>query len=269
MSEDDVGPEAVPALLDMSNFPPLADRLQQGFLDFIYLGRLMGNPDGLTDDPAFEFGGDSALATDKGALLLRQQPGRDRRRRPDRGRARHHPHGALRARDELLDAAHPQHRLRGLRADPLPALPGRGGAAAAALADPVDVGPGRARRLRQPHDHRSAAEHARAQGPDRDGLRRSPGRQRPDRGRGADDRGAAAQAGARLLPPAGRLRPALLRDPARSATSRGPAADGSGYFVWDIGPKRTESTVDSRHRPAADHQHARRTTASASTRTTR
>ena len=38
MSEDDVGPVAIPALLDLSNFSPLPDRLQQGFLDFLYLG---------------------------------------------------------------------------------------------------------------------------------------------------------------------------------------------------------------------------------------
>ena len=95
------------------------------------------------------------------AVLLRQQPGRDRRRRPDRRRDRLHPLGPLRAGDELLDPADPQHRLRGLRADPLPELPGRVRSPAAALADPVDVGSRRARRLRQPHDHRSAAEHAR------------------------------------------------------------------------------------------------------------
>ena len=136
---------------DLSKFSPLPDRLQQGFLDFIYLGRLLTQPDGLAADPAFKFGGDSALRPDH-ALLLRQQPGRDRRRRADRGRARRHPLGPLRAGDELLAAAHPQRRLRGLRADPLPVLPGRGLAAAAALADPVDVGPRRAERLRQPHD---------------------------------------------------------------------------------------------------------------------
>ena len=95
------------------------------------------------------------------AVLLRQQPGRDRRRRPDRRRDRLHPLGPLRAGDELLDPADPQHRLRGLRHDPLPELPGRVRSPAAALGDPVDVGSRRARRLCQPHDHRPAAEHAR------------------------------------------------------------------------------------------------------------
>ncbi len=61
MSEDDVGPVAIPALLDLSNFAPLADRLQQSFLNFVYLGRLLTQPGGLADDPSFEFGGSSAL----------------------------------------------------------------------------------------------------------------------------------------------------------------------------------------------------------------
>ena len=75
MYEDDVGPSAIPALLDLSHFTPLPDRLQQGFLDFIYLGRLLANPDGLADDPAFEFGGESALATDKGLFYYGNSQG--------------------------------------------------------------------------------------------------------------------------------------------------------------------------------------------------
>ena len=75
MFEDDVIPEALPALLDMSNFPPLADRLQQGLLDFVYLGRLLANPSGLAADPAFKFGGDSVLATDKGLFYYGNSQG--------------------------------------------------------------------------------------------------------------------------------------------------------------------------------------------------
>ncbi len=75
MYEDDVGPSAIPALLDLSHFTPLPDRLQQGFLDFIYLGRLLANPDGLAEDPAFKFGGDSALATDKGLFYYGNSQG--------------------------------------------------------------------------------------------------------------------------------------------------------------------------------------------------
>ncbi|MEZ5155024.1 MAG: hypothetical protein R2718_02830 [Solirubrobacterales bacterium] len=65
MSEDDVLPVAVPALADMSNFKPLPDRLQQGFLDFLYLGRAMIHPGGFAADPAFRFNGDSVIDTAK------------------------------------------------------------------------------------------------------------------------------------------------------------------------------------------------------------
>ena len=37
MAEEDV-PNALTALTDLSRFPTLADRLQQGFLNFLYLG---------------------------------------------------------------------------------------------------------------------------------------------------------------------------------------------------------------------------------------
>jgi hypothetical protein len=63
MAEEDVFPEAVPALADLSKFPALPDRLQQGFLDFMYLGRLMIHPDGFAADPAFKFGGKSVIDT--------------------------------------------------------------------------------------------------------------------------------------------------------------------------------------------------------------
>ena len=61
MADEDVFPVAVPALQDLSKFAPLPDRLQQGFLDFVYLGRAIGNPDGFADQAAFQFGGESAL----------------------------------------------------------------------------------------------------------------------------------------------------------------------------------------------------------------
>jgi hypothetical protein len=75
MAEEDVGPEAIPALQDMSNFPPLPDRLQQGFLDFIYLGRLMSLPDGFASDPAFKFGGQSTIDTSKGVYYYGNSQG--------------------------------------------------------------------------------------------------------------------------------------------------------------------------------------------------
>jgi len=43
-------------LLDMSGFPTLADRAQQGFLNFMFLGRLMLNANGLCAQAAFKVG---------------------------------------------------------------------------------------------------------------------------------------------------------------------------------------------------------------------
>jgi hypothetical protein len=42
------------SLRDLSNFRKLVDRMQQGFVHMLYLGRAMAHPDGLRDDPAFE-----------------------------------------------------------------------------------------------------------------------------------------------------------------------------------------------------------------------
>jgi len=61
MADEDVLPVAVPALQDMSKFAPLPDRLQQGFLDFVYLGRAMSMPGGFASEAEFRFGGVSAL----------------------------------------------------------------------------------------------------------------------------------------------------------------------------------------------------------------
>ncbi len=52
MSESDV-PVAVFALQDLSRFPAIPDRLQQGLLDELYLGRAMISPSGFTTSPAF------------------------------------------------------------------------------------------------------------------------------------------------------------------------------------------------------------------------
>jgi len=60
MSEDDVG-NAVVSLQDLSNFPTVADRLQQGIVNMIALGRLMNTDDGILSDPAF---GDIKVAGD-------------------------------------------------------------------------------------------------------------------------------------------------------------------------------------------------------------
>ena len=60
MMEDDVG-TAIVALQDLSKFQPIPDGLQQGFLNFIYLGRLLMLPDGFSSDNAFKFSGNSVI----------------------------------------------------------------------------------------------------------------------------------------------------------------------------------------------------------------
>lgn len=48
-------PNAVIALQDLSRFSVIADRVQQGELDFLYLARLMVHPDGFSANPAFQW----------------------------------------------------------------------------------------------------------------------------------------------------------------------------------------------------------------------
>jgi hypothetical protein len=52
MSTADV-PNAIAVLKDISKFPSLADRLQQGIVNTLYLGRLLAHPQGLTANAAF------------------------------------------------------------------------------------------------------------------------------------------------------------------------------------------------------------------------
>jgi hypothetical protein len=53
MSTEDVANVAT-ILADMGNFPTLPDRAQQGFVNFLYLGRLLVHPDGFVADAAFQ-----------------------------------------------------------------------------------------------------------------------------------------------------------------------------------------------------------------------
>jgi hypothetical protein len=53
-SADDLGPGVLLAMIDLSKFGRLVDRMQQGFVNFHYLGRALINPDGFSDDPAFQ-----------------------------------------------------------------------------------------------------------------------------------------------------------------------------------------------------------------------
>jgi len=62
MAEDDI-PNVASVLLDVSSFNTLADRVQQGMLNFLYLGRLMIHPDGLCSQAAFNSKGECILDT--------------------------------------------------------------------------------------------------------------------------------------------------------------------------------------------------------------
>jgi hypothetical protein len=62
MAEGDI-PNAVVALVDLSQFPLIADRMQQGVLDFLVVGRAMIHPNGFSSDPAFQLHGHSIIKT--------------------------------------------------------------------------------------------------------------------------------------------------------------------------------------------------------------
>jgi hypothetical protein len=62
MSRGDLGSVAQ-ILFDLSLFPAIPDRLQQGFLNFNYLGRAMMHPSGFGANPAFRFGNRSVIDT--------------------------------------------------------------------------------------------------------------------------------------------------------------------------------------------------------------
>jgi hypothetical protein len=49
-------PNILATLQDLNNFPSFVDRTQQGFLNFLYLGRLMTHPDGFASNAAFQAG---------------------------------------------------------------------------------------------------------------------------------------------------------------------------------------------------------------------
>jgi hypothetical protein len=62
LAEGDVG-NAIAVLHDLSLFPSIADRLQQGILNFLFLGRLLRHPDGFASDPAFQLNGTPLINT--------------------------------------------------------------------------------------------------------------------------------------------------------------------------------------------------------------
>jgi hypothetical protein len=67
-SEDDLG-GVISALKDLSTFNKLTDRMQQGFVNMIYLGRAMLHPDGFDTDPAFQFDPDGVGGDDPTSVL--------------------------------------------------------------------------------------------------------------------------------------------------------------------------------------------------------
>ena len=74
MADEDIN-SAAPALLDLSKFPAITDRLQQGFLNFMYLARLLHRDDGLTADPAFRINGLPVIDTSSVAYYGNSQGG--------------------------------------------------------------------------------------------------------------------------------------------------------------------------------------------------
>ncbi|MGH2757188.1 MAG: hypothetical protein ACRDI3_05310 [Actinomycetota bacterium] len=58
-------PTVLAATTDMSHFPTIPDRAQQGFLNFMFLGRAAAHPDGFSTDPAFQQDGRSLIHTTK------------------------------------------------------------------------------------------------------------------------------------------------------------------------------------------------------------
>lgn len=56
-------PNVVTAISDLSRFNTMIDRLQQGILAELYLGRLMGHPKGFVSSPAFQWGGHHVIDT--------------------------------------------------------------------------------------------------------------------------------------------------------------------------------------------------------------
>jgi hypothetical protein len=61
-SADDL-PHIISVLSDFSGFNTIADRMQQGFLNMLFLGRAMIHPQGLSSNAAFQKGGQSVLDT--------------------------------------------------------------------------------------------------------------------------------------------------------------------------------------------------------------
>ena len=207
------------------------DRLQQGFLAFLYLGRLMKHPQGFSANDAFRFDGQSALKTDElyfdgnsqgailgGALTAVAQDFT----RSVLGEAGMN-YSVLLDRsvdfDEYLNLVLRPNYPRPLRSHHRH------------HAGPVAVGSRRDQRLRQPRHGGPVTRHAGARrAAARRGRRPSGDRVQPaGRGRHARRRRATCPIAA---PGRGRRRAIRVRSSRRSSSTRG---GGSAYFLWDTG----------------------------------
>jgi hypothetical protein len=65
-SAPDLAVGVVPAMSDLSDFHKLVDRMQQGFVNFMMLGRAAIHPDGMATKPEFQIGGRSVIDVSKG-----------------------------------------------------------------------------------------------------------------------------------------------------------------------------------------------------------
>jgi len=68
MSSDDQT-NVIQTITDLSAFPSISDRLHEGFLAFLFLGRLMIHPQGLVTDPAFQGGPSNLPVFDRSHLF--------------------------------------------------------------------------------------------------------------------------------------------------------------------------------------------------------
>ena len=223
------------ALGNLNLFEPVIDRLQQGALNSLFLGRLMLNRHGLASNAAFEQNGTPLIETSHlyydgnsqggimGGMLTAIAPDWTRAVLGVTGID----YGNL-----LVQRSH---RLRRVRRDPLRELPGPVAASADPRPDAAAVGPRRPRRLRRADDHATRCPTRRRTGADADRLRRLPGVDVLGGGRGADDR--------RVGLPSRRWPPTALGTATCSTVCRRIAHfpfAGSAIEIWDCGPGRVQ-----------------------------
>ena len=131
---------------DLSRFPEIADRLQQGILAFTYLGRAMIHPQGFSSSPEFAGRIDTQRLFYAGASLGGIIGGALTSVAPDFDRSALIVPGL---RFSLLLTRSTQFPT--LREDPLRQVPGPDRPGARQLDDPAALGPRRGERLRLPH----------------------------------------------------------------------------------------------------------------------